>query len=67
MNKIIDLFKVCITQNYFCFENKFYIQKEALLMGNPMSTLLAHIFTGNLENKSFLSSRSKLCVRKNIF
>ena len=50
-NDIINLLKTCLNQNYFCFNEKFYESKDGLIMGSPLSPLLAEIFLDNLETK----------------
>ena len=40
----IELTKICVGQNYFCFDDKFYKQDSELSMGNPLSPFLANIF-----------------------
>ena len=47
----MDTLKVCLEQNYFEFNNDFYTSNEGLIMGNPLSPLLAEIFMNFLENK----------------
>ena len=49
--EIMDTLKVCLEQNYFEFNNDFYTSNEGLIMGNPLSPLLAEIFMNFLENK----------------
>ena len=46
---ILEALSVCLDQNYFEFDNTVYISKEGLIMGNPLSPLLAEIFMDNLE------------------
>lgn len=46
---IVNLLEVCLRQNYFQFNNNIYTCTEGLIMGNPLSPLLAEIFMDNLE------------------
>ena len=45
----IELTKICVGQNYFSFDNKFYKQDSGLSMGNPLSPFLANLFMSFLE------------------
>lgn len=47
---ILQLLSVCLKQNYFQFDNKIYTSCKGLIMGNPLSPLLAEIFMDNIEN-----------------
>ena len=44
IQKIVNLLNILLKQNYFQYNNKFYIQKGVLPMGSPISSY--HI--GNL-------------------
>lgn len=55
-DEILKLLKLCLSQNYFQYDNKFYIQKSGLAMGSPLSPLLSNIFMDNFENKVLNSS-----------
>lgn len=48
--EIMKTLTLCLNQNYFEFDNKFYSSKEGLIMGNPLSPLLAEIFRDSLES-----------------
>lgn len=48
--EILNTLEVCVQQNYFEFNNEFYTSKEGLIMGNPLSPLLAEIFMDNIES-----------------
>ena len=43
INDILCLLIVCLKQNYFQFQNKIYSCSKGLIMGNPLSLLLAEI------------------------
>lgn len=47
--EIIDSLKICLKQNYFQFNNNIYTCEEGLIMGNPLSPLLADIFMNSME------------------
>ena len=48
---IINSLTVCLNQNYFEFNNITYTSKNGLIMGNPLSPLLAEIFMDSLESQ----------------
>lgn len=50
---LIDLLKVCLNNNYFQFEEKFYFQNSGLPMGSCLSSILSDIFMANFE-ESFI-------------
>ena len=52
-NEIITLLETCLHQNYFSFDGKYYFSNEGLIMGNPLSPLLAEIFMNNIEKMIF--------------
>src|SRR5436190_3915956 len=43
------LINLCMKQNTFQFNNKYYTQLDGTAMGNPLSCLLANIFMGHFE------------------
>ncbi|XP_044753724.1 uncharacterized protein LOC123313085 [Coccinella septempunctata] len=51
VSSLSALLKVCLEQNIFKFNNRFYIQKNGLSMGSPLAPLLAECFLKYLENK----------------
>lgn len=46
---ILFLYKTCLNQNYFEFNNNIYLANDCLAMGNPLSPLSAEIFMDKLE------------------
>ena len=48
--EILTLTGLVVTQNYFKFQNKTYIQKSGLAMGAPSSSILSEIYLQFLEN-----------------
>lgn len=59
---IIVSLAACLDQNYFEFNNSIYVSKDGLIMGNPLSPLLAEIFMDNLESKIHQNALSKNCI-----
>jgi len=48
--EILRLTRLIITQNYFRFKNRIYIQKSGLAMGAPSSSILSEISLHFMEN-----------------
>ena len=57
--ELLSSFKLCVSQNYFKFNNKFYSQSQGVPMGSPLSPLLAEIFMNYFETQ-FLHSKIPL-------
>lgn len=55
----ITLFKECLEQNYFTFNNQYYIQNTGLPMGSPLSPLLADIYMNEMEVNLLKSPHAK--------
>jgi hypothetical protein len=49
-NEIIQITKLIIQQNYFQFQNQFFIQENGLAMGAPTSSVFSEIFLQHMEN-----------------
>ena len=47
MKDLINLLKIVLEQNYFVFDNKYYLQEDGLAM---LSSLLADIYLNQFEN-----------------
>lgn len=52
INQIIYLLNTSLKQNYFKFNNKFYLQNRGLAMGDPLSGFLTEIFLQSIEDSS---------------
>lgn len=57
--ELLILLKLVLKQNYFCFNNEYYIQHEGLAMGSPLSGILAEIFLNDFENKHIWADKNK--------
>jgi len=44
VREILTVTKLIITQNYFCFQDKTYLQENGLAMGAPTSSILSEIY-----------------------
>jgi len=57
VQEIIKLLEFCLSNNVFQFEDIYYIQKNGLVMGNPLSPILADIVMNHFEThiKAFRS------------
>ena len=60
INDLVNLLEVVLYQNYFTFNNNYYIQKKSLAMGSPLSGLLADIYLNHYENMYLLNNVNKL-------
>lgn len=54
--ELLSLLNICIEQNYFSFNNKFYIQKDGLPMGSPLSPWLTEVYMNHFEGRLFNSN-----------
>jgi len=66
IDQLIILTRAVLKQNYFKFDDKFYIQNEGLAMGSPLSCILAELFLNHIENKYVWSDKNKY-LKKIIF
>ena len=57
INELIKLLTVVLEQNYFTFDNDFFIQNDGLAMGSPLSGLLADIYLNYFENANIIDNR----------
>ena len=55
----MHLLKIILKQNYFEFNEKYYLQHDGLAMGSPLSGLLADLYINYFENKYLLSELNK--------
>ncbi|XP_050510523.1 uncharacterized protein LOC126887180 [Diabrotica virgifera virgifera] len=49
-SSIINILKICLSQDYFVFNNNFYQQPDGLAMGSCLSPFLADVFMDHLES-----------------
>ena len=50
VDQIMDLLKFCLTNTYFTFHGKFYVQKFGAAMGSPVSPIVANLFMEDFES-----------------
>ena len=50
INKLIYILDIILKQNYFAFNGNFFIQKDGLAMGSPLSAILSEIYLNHYEN-----------------
>lgn len=43
IKEVTNLFRICITQNYFSFDNSHYSQNDKIPIGSPISFLLTYL------------------------
>ena len=60
IKECVELLQVILKQNYFMFNNRYFIQEEGLAMGSPLSGLLSDIYLNHYENTYLLSDVNKL-------
>ena len=58
-DQLISLLETSLEQNYFMYNNEFYLQKDGLPMGSPISSLLSEIFLQNLESQFIENIKTK--------
>jgi hypothetical protein len=61
-SELLNGLKLCMSQNYFQFDSKYYIQKSGLPMGSPLSPLFSDIFMSTIEDKIMNSKFAKLNI-----
>ena len=49
--EFLSLIKLCVDNNYFCFNDQYYRQKFGISMGSPLSPVLANIFMEYFETE----------------
>ena len=62
---ICQLMKLCLMSTYFQFKDSFYEQIEGVVMGSPLSPVVANSFMETLEERSLATAtlQPKLCLR----
>ena len=55
---ILSLLNVCVSQDFFSFNNKLYKQRDGLAMGSCLSPFLADLFMDHLENNFILTNNN---------
>lgn len=59
IDELINLTRIVLKQNYFRFQNDFYVQKDGLAMGSPLSSILSEIFLNHIENEHLFSDTNR--------
>lgn len=62
--QLIKNIEVCMEQNYFRFNNKYYIQTRGLPMGSSLSPIMAEIYMNNFEEQVIQKSEYKNKIKK---
>lgn len=60
IEELVMLLRTVLQQNYFQFNNSYYIQNEGLAMGSPLSSILAEIYLNNIEINHIFSPTSNV-------
>ena len=58
-DRIAELVEVCLRSTYFCFQDKFYQQKESAAMGSPVSAVVANLYMEFFETLALSSAIKK--------
>lgn len=56
--EFIKLMELVLSQNYFCFQNKFYKFDKGLVMGSPISSIAAEVFMDYFEKYYIMNNRN---------
>jgi Reverse transcriptase (RNA-dependent DNA polymerase). len=67
IDEIINIKTIITQQNYFNFNNKYFTQPEVLLMGSPISRLLAEIFIHYIELTHILNELNNKYANKILY
>ena len=51
IRQLVSLLKITLKQNYFVYNNNYYLQLDGLPMGSPLSSLISEIFLQFIENQ----------------
>ena len=51
INEIMNALDLCLDNTYLCFRKKFYRQISGVLMGSPISVIVANLVMESIENK----------------
>ena len=62
--QLLKIVKMCMDQNYFRFNNRFYKQNKGLPMGSSLSPILAEIYMNDFENNFMNNSKYKRNIIK---
>ena len=57
--QLISLLRSSLDQNYFEFDNQYYLQSEGLPMGGPLSSIISEIYLQDYENKFIENLKGK--------
>lgn len=55
VDTIMELVSVCVKNTYFQYGSEFYIQKEGMAMGSPLSPVLCNMYLEEFEEKAIAS------------
>ena len=56
VQNIIDLLGFCLHNSYFSFQNEFYEQVEGVVMGSPVSPIVADLYMKHFEREALSSA-----------
>lgn len=58
IKELITMLKTVLEQNYFIFNDSYYIQEDGLAMGSPLSSIMAEVYLNHVENLHILSDKN---------
>lgn len=59
INELLYILDKILKQNYFTYNNEFYIQEKGLAMGSPLSGILAEVYLNHFENTHLITENNK--------
>ena len=59
IDELMQLLKTILKQNYFSYDNEYFMQEDGLAMGSPLSGVLADLYLNHFENTFLMSSFNK--------
>ena len=64
ISEVVPLLRLCITDVYFTFLGKSYVQTDGVAMGSPLGPILADLFVAHLESSVSMLNSNKLFYRR---
>ena len=49
IDELMQLLKTILKQNYFSYDNEYFMQEDGLAMGSPLSGILADLYLNHLS------------------
>ena len=55
----ITSFEMCLSSTYFTFQNELYKQKQAAVMGSPISPIVANLYMEHYESRALDTAHTR--------